>query len=89
MTVDRHPLWESLGIDLERNDEFLGMLGVVYPEVYLNQPRRPKGMDYFDGVTFDIHGAPIQEMLDEKEKTRAPDIVGALGAALAAEGLKN
>ena len=75
MAVDRHPLWESLGIDLERNDEFLGMLGVVYPEVYLNQPNRPKGMAYFDEVTFDIHGAPIQEMLDEKERTGA-QIVG-------------
>ncbi len=75
MTVDRHPLWESLGIDLERNDEFLGMLGVVYPEVYLSQPDRPERMDYFDGVTFDIHGAPIQEMLDEKEATGA-QIVG-------------
>ena len=75
MTVDRHPMWESLGIDLERNDEFLGMLGVVYPEVYLSQPNRPKGMAYFDGATFDIHGAPIQEMLDEKKKTDA-QIVG-------------
>jgi len=68
-------MWESLGIDLKRNDEFLGMLGDVYPEVYLSQPNRPKGMAYFDGVTFDIHGAPIQEMLDEKEKTNA-QIVG-------------
>ncbi len=75
MAVDRHPLWKSLGIDLERNDEFLGMLGVVYPEVYLSQPNRPKGMAYFDEVTFDIHGAPIQEMLDEKERTGA-QIVG-------------
>lgn len=40
MAVDRHPMWESLGIDLERNDEFLEMLGVVYPEVYLSQPNR-------------------------------------------------
>ena len=71
MTIDRHPMWKSLGIDLERNDEFLGMLGVVYPEVYLSQPNRPGGMSYFDGVTFDIHGAPIQEMLDEKKKTDA------------------
>ena len=75
MAVDRHPMWESLGIDLERNDEFLGMLGDVYPEVYLSQPNRPKGMAYFDGVTFDIHGAPIQEMLDEKKATGA-QIVG-------------
>lgn len=75
MTIDRHPMWKSLEIDLERNDEFLGMLGVVYPEVYLSQPNRPKGMTYFDGVTFDIHGAPIQEMLDEKKKTDA-QIVG-------------
>ncbi len=69
MTVDRHPLWKSLGIDLKRNDEFLGMLGDVYPEVYLKQPHRPEGMAYFDGVTFDIHGAPIQEMLDEKNSS--------------------
>jgi len=75
MAVDRHPLWKSLGIDLERNDDFLGMLGEVYPEVYLNQPDRPRRMEYFDGVTFDIHGAPIQEMLDEKAATGAP-IVG-------------
>ena len=75
MTVDRHPMWESLGIDLERNDEFLGMLGEVYPEVYLSQANRPKGMAYFDGVTFDIHGAPIREMLDEKAATGA-QIVG-------------
>ena len=75
MTVDRHPLWTSLGIDLARNDEFLGMLGGVYPDVYLSQPQRPQGMAYFDGVTFDIHGAPIQEMLDKKAATGAP-IVG-------------
>jgi len=68
-------MWESLGIDLERNDEFLGMLGVVYPEVYLSQPNRPKGMSYFDGVTFDIHGAPIQEILDQKAETGA-QVVG-------------
>jgi len=75
MTVDRHPMWESLGIDLERNDEFLGMLGVVYPEVYLSQPNRPKGMAYFDEVTFDIHGAPIQEILDQKAE-RGAQVVG-------------
>ncbi len=75
MTTDRHPLWQSLGIDLKRNDEFLGMLGKVYPDIYLNQPERPEGMAYFDGVTFDIHGAPIQEMLDEKKATGA-QIVG-------------
>ena len=67
---DYHGMWAGLGLDLERHDEFLEGLGPAYQEIYLNQEFRPKGMEYFDFTTSEIHGLRIKELLELKEKGR-------------------
>jgi benzoyl-CoA reductase/2-hydroxyglutaryl-CoA dehydratase subunit BcrC/BadD/HgdB len=65
---DYHGMWAELGLDLERHDEFLAGLGPAYQEIYLNQESRPKGMEYFDFVTSEVHGLRIKELLKLKKK---------------------
>jgi len=65
---DYHGMWAELGLDLERHDEFLAGLGPAYQEIYLNQESRPKGMEYFDFVTSEVHGLRIKELLELKKK---------------------
>ena len=67
---DYHEMWAGLGLDLERHDEFLEGLGPVYQEIYLSQRLRPKGMEYFDFITSEVHGQRIKELLELKEKGR-------------------
>ena len=67
---DYHGMWAGLGLDLERHDEFLEGLGPAYQEIYLNQELRPKGMEYFDFTTSEIHGLRIKELLELKKKGR-------------------
>ena len=67
---DYHGMWAGLGLDLERHDEFLEDLGSAYQEIYLNQKLRPKGMEYFDFTTSEIHGLRIKELLELKKKGR-------------------
>ena len=65
---DYHGMWAGLGLDLERHDEFLEDLGSAYQEIYLNQKLRPKGMEYFDFTTSEVHGLRIKELLELKKK---------------------
>ena len=65
---DYHGMWAELGLDLERHGEFLDGLGPVYQEIYLSQKFRPKGMEYFDFITSEVHGMRIKELLELKEK---------------------
>jgi len=68
-------MWAELGLDLERHDEFLEGLGPAYQEIYLNQGIRPKGMEYFDFITSEVHGLRIKELPELKEKGCCGDIL--------------
>jgi len=65
-TVDYHPMWERLGIDLEAHDALLGAIPQMYADAYLTQSARPGGMAYFDFVISEIHGLRIKELVDHK-----------------------
>ncbi len=62
-----YDMWEELGMDLEKHDDFLEPLPEIYEEVYLSQDNRPEGMEYFDFVVDDIHGIRVKELMEEKE----------------------
>ncbi|MDY6856162.1 MAG: double-cubane-cluster-containing anaerobic reductase [Thermodesulfobacteriota bacterium] len=66
--TDYIDMWKSLGLDMERHDQLLKALGMIYSDVYMSQKERPKGMEYFDFVMSEIHGLRIKELLDHKEK---------------------
>jgi benzoyl-CoA reductase/2-hydroxyglutaryl-CoA dehydratase subunit BcrC/BadD/HgdB len=68
MTVDYRPMWQELGLDLEAHDALLGVLGPLYQDVFLSQPNRPQGMDYFNFVISEVHGLRIRELMDHKRK---------------------
>jgi benzoyl-CoA reductase/2-hydroxyglutaryl-CoA dehydratase subunit BcrC/BadD/HgdB len=68
MTIDYHPMWNDLGLDLEAHDALLSFLGQFYAATFLSQPERPKGMGYFDFVMSEVHGLRIRELLDHKAK---------------------
>ena len=64
--TDHRPMWAELGLDLERHDALLGVLGQVYGDTFLVQENRPDGMGYFDFVMSEVHGLRIKELLDAK-----------------------
>jgi len=80
-----HRMWAELGLDLERHDEFLEGLGPAYQEIYLNQELRPKGMEYFDFTTSEIHGLRIKELLELKKKGRKNRVRGSRSSRLPTE----
>ena len=59
-------MWAELGLDLEKHDALLGVLGDLYTDVYLAQKNRPEGMGYFDFVMSEVHGLRIKELVDAK-----------------------
>ncbi|MBC7292963.1 MAG: 2-hydroxyacyl-CoA dehydratase, partial [Thermoleophilia bacterium] len=64
--TDYHPLWESLGLDLQAHDALLSAIPALYADAYLSQSNRPAGMSYFDFVVSEIHGLRIKELVDHK-----------------------
>jgi benzoyl-CoA reductase/2-hydroxyglutaryl-CoA dehydratase subunit BcrC/BadD/HgdB len=58
------PMYKSLGMNIEKHNQLLGILGQYYTAVYLSQKNRPKGMGYFDFVVSEIHGLRIKELND-------------------------
>ncbi len=64
MTENYTELWTKLGMDLERHNQLLNVLGQYYGAVYLSQKNRPKGMAYFDFVISEIHGLRVKELND-------------------------
>src|SRR3990170_5230937 len=64
--TDWTPMWTELGLDLKRHDELMTVLGGFYGDIYLSQPNRPKGMEYFDFVITEVHGLRVKELLDHK-----------------------
>lgn len=73
---DYHPMWESLGMNLEHHDMLLGAVGQMYGSMFLTQNNRPKATSYLDFVAMNIHSGRIKEMLDKKESGEAKKIVG-------------
>ena len=69
------PMWKNLGMDIEKHNQLLNILGQYYTAVYLSQKNRPKGMGYFDFVVSEIHGLRIKELNDLKSAGKK--IVGA------------
>jgi len=68
LSNDWRKMWEDLGMDLEKHDEFLAPLPGIYGDLFLAQKNRPKGMGFFDFVVSDIHGVRVKELVDHKEK---------------------
>lgn len=71
---EHRAMWTELGLDLERHDELLGVLGDFYRQLYLSQANRPRGMDYFDFVISEVHGLRIKEL--QEHKARGGTVIG-------------
>jgi benzoyl-CoA reductase/2-hydroxyglutaryl-CoA dehydratase subunit BcrC/BadD/HgdB len=69
-TTDYRPMWAELGLDLDKHDALLGVLGQVYGDVFLSQESRPEAMGYFDFVMGEIHGLRVQELVDARAAGR-------------------
>lgn len=65
---DYRQLWSHLAVDLERHDRLLAALPAVYKEIYLTQPERPEGMNYFNLVMAEIHGLRVAELSLHRER---------------------
>ena len=67
--MEKHyQMWEELGLDLERHDEFLEPLPGIYGDLFMGQENRPEAMEYYDFVVGDIHGIRVKELMAEKEQ---------------------
>lgn len=60
-------MWQGLGLDLGRHNELLSAVGEGYARVYGQQPNRPRGMEYFDHMFSELHGARIGELVEHKK----------------------
>ncbi len=70
MTTDYKPMWTSLGLNLEKHDALLDVLGKAYEDIYLSQRNRPGGMGYLDFVMSEVHGLRIKELQDARAAGR-------------------
>ena len=70
MSQQYEPMWRELGLDLGAHDALLKVLAQGYQDIFLSQPNRPKGMDYFNFVVSEVHGLRIQELMDAKKQGR-------------------
>ncbi len=60
-------MWRAMGLNMQAHDQLLRALPPTYHDVYLTQPSRPRGMEYFDFVVNEIHGLRIQELQEHKK----------------------
>ncbi len=65
---DYRCMWTGLGLDLDRHDSLLELLGQGYAQAFLSQQNRPEGMKYFDFVVSEAHGLRIKELVEHKSK---------------------
>ena len=65
---DYKEMWQGLGLDLEKHNEFLSAVPEVYGDIFASQQNRPKGMDYYDFVMSEVHGLRVKELLDLKDE---------------------
>ncbi|GAB6138069.1 double-cubane-cluster-containing anaerobic reductase [Halanaerobaculum tunisiense] len=63
-----YDMWEELGLDLDRHDQFLELLPEIYGDLFVSQENRPEAMEYYDFVVGDIHGIRVKELMEEKEQ---------------------
>lgn len=70
MSNDYSPMWQELGLDLEKHSGLLSVLSDAYKNIYLSQNNRPKAMSYFDFVIQEVHGLRIEELKKAKEQGR-------------------
>jgi benzoyl-CoA reductase/2-hydroxyglutaryl-CoA dehydratase subunit BcrC/BadD/HgdB len=68
-------MWKEIGVDTEKHNQLLTILGQYYTAVYLSQKNRPKKMDYFDFFVSEIHGLRIKELNDQRKTGKK--VVGA------------
>ena len=72
---DWYPMWEKLGIDIEKHDQLLAVLPEVFKEIYIDsQKNRPEAISFWDFVVGDIHGIRISEI--KKAKDEGKKIIG-------------
>ncbi len=71
---DYKKMWEGLGIDIEKHDALCDALPELFGDTYLTQENRPEGMNYFNYVVAEVHGARIEEL--EKHKENGGKVVG-------------
>lgn len=64
---DYRSMWNELGMDLERHDQLLEILGGAYTQIFLSQQNRPRAMEYFDFVVSEAHSLRIKELVDHKK----------------------
>ena len=57
-------MWQELGLDLAAHEQLLQVLGGGYQQVFLGQPNRPAGMDYFNFVMGEVHGLRVKELVE-------------------------
>jgi len=65
--MDNRELWTALGMDLEKHDEFLAPVPAIFTSLFLDRPKRPKAMGYFDMIVGDVHGIRVHELYAKKE----------------------
>jgi len=66
--ADHYPMWEKLGINLEKHDQLLGVLPTIYKEIYVDAQKNRPDMSFWEFVIGDIHGIRIKELVEAKEK---------------------
>ncbi len=66
--ADYREMWDNLGMDLEKHDTLGEVLPKSYGDIYLSQPNRPKGMEFYDFVVSEIHGVRPAEMLQHQKE---------------------
>ena len=66
--ADYRKMWESLGMDLETNDQLCEVLPQAFGDVFLSQENRPEAMDYYNFVIAEIHGVRPQELIKAQEE---------------------
>ncbi len=67
---DHHQMWKSLGIDLEKHDQLLGVLPNVYKEIYVDSQKNRPDMSFFEFVVGDIHGVRVKELIGAKKNNK-------------------
>ncbi|MEG6615076.1 double-cubane-cluster-containing anaerobic reductase [Peptococcaceae bacterium 1198_IL3148] len=73
---DYRKMWQDLGVNLEKHDEFLAPVPSLYGDLFVSQQNRPEGMKYFDFVMSEVHGLRVKELLDMKDDP-SKKVVGA------------
>jgi benzoyl-CoA reductase/2-hydroxyglutaryl-CoA dehydratase subunit BcrC/BadD/HgdB len=68
-------MYKKLGMNVEKHDQLLNILGQYYTAVYLSQKNRPQKMGYFDFVVSEVHGLRIKELNDQRAQGKK--VVGA------------